>query len=128
MKKILLVLLIINCFAFGKAKIKYDYESTEINQTLVNSKINYILSNFKNINYNNESFYLKGTCYINSLGVLKYRLIKESDEGYNNKILIVNKLEELKKDEYEDIRKIINQYDIKNKYKDIIFTFEIEQK
>lgn len=127
MKKILL-LTMLNCFSFAEVEIKTEYTTAEENWIL-SDRIKYeIKSSLKDLNYDNESFYLKGTCYINSTGKLIYRLNKESNEGYNNKVLIVQKLNELKEKGFKEDREIINKMDKSYDYKDIIFTFEAEQK
>lgn len=128
MRKILLTLLILNCFSFAEVETKTEYTAEDENWILSNRIKYQIESSLKDLNYNNEKFYLKGTCYINSRGNLTYKLNKESNGGYNNKILIVQKLNELKEKGFKEDRETINKMDEKYNYKDIIFTFETEQK
>lgn len=127
MKRILLILLLLNCFSFAEIEIKTEYAEKEENWILSNRIKYQIESSLKDLNYNNESFYLKGTCYINSRGNLIYKLNKESKEGYNNKILIVEKLNEFKEKGFKEERKTINKMDKNYEYKDIIFIFEAIQ-
>ncbi len=128
MKRILLILLLLNCFSFAEIEIKTEYTNKNENWILSNRIKYQIESNLKDLNYNNESFYLKGTCYINSNGKLIYKLNKESNGGYNNKVLIVEELEKLKLKGFKEDRETINKMDENYNYKDIIFTFEVEQK
>lgn len=121
------ILLILNSYAFCDVQIKTDYDSYSMNPLLGSRVENEILGKIRYLKFDNQKFTLKTKCMVNSLGVFNYRFISESqsESGYENKVLIMNELEKLKKhsfiDEMKSIQKIKKDYE----YKDLSFEFEV---
>lgn len=120
------ILLMLNSYAFCDVQVKAEEESNNMNPFLTSSIEIEILSKIKQIKFNNEKFYLKTKCMINSLGVFSYRFISESqsESGYQNKVLIMNELEKLKKHSFIDDMKRIQSLGEEYKYRDYIFNFK----
>lgn len=125
--KTILTLLILNSYVLSDVIVKAEEnDNIRTPQTIINTK-GEILSKIRNIKFNNENFYLETKCMINSLGVFSYRFISESqsESGYDNKVLIMNELEKLKKHSFIDDMKRIQNLGENYKYRDFIFQFKV---
>ena len=76
-------------------------------------------------NYNDEKFYLKIKVFISSNGKMRYIFLNQSLEGYNNKIKVFNKLEELKKYDFNEDMKRIKKIKKELEYKEFNFIYEV---
>lgn len=123
------ILLILNSYAFCEVTVKAEKDNNSMTPYLISSMKSEILYKIEKIKFNNEKFYLKTKCMINSLGVFNYRFISESqsESGYENKVLIMNELEKLKKHSFIDEIERIQALGEKYKYRDISFEFEAKQ-
>lgn len=131
-KKIIFIFLILISFSNGlNAYSKYnnvDFEYFEKNnikyyhyQGILNSIVDMSLDN----NFENENFYLKIKVFVSSNGNMRYIFLNQSQEGYNNKILVMNKLEEIKKMGFKEKMKSIQKYNDDLKYKEFSFIYEV---
>lgn len=121
------ILLILNSYAFCDVIIKDEKEDNGTTPYAIINTKGAILSKIRQIKFNNEKFYLKTKCMINSLGVFNYRFISESqsESGYENKVLIKNELEKLKEHSFIDEIKKIQDLGENYKYRDFIYEFNI---
>jgi hypothetical protein len=123
--KIIFLSLLINSLGYCEVIVKSKYNDSS-NNPMIGLKDN-IADNLKDLNYSKDSFFLSGRCIINSRGNLSYKLISESKSGYDNKVLIVQELERIKKIGFKEEREQINKIFTDYEYKDIVFDFEISQ-
>ncbi len=101
---------------FEKNNIKY-YEYKGILETIIDMSLDN--------NFDNENFYLKIKVFVSSNGNMRYILLNQSQGGYNNKILVINKLEEIKKISFQKEMKSIQKYNDDLKYKEFSFIYEV---
>lgn len=121
----ILILFCNNAELKANTEIKIIKESLNINYDVSQRIIYNIKRELKKTNFNEEIFYLKIKCFINWDGTFKYKLLKESKEGYNNKILIVKRLEEMKRKDFKNDMEYISRKDENYKYKELIFEMEV---
>lgn len=121
------ILLMLNSFANGAIIVTMVNESPEIKKILADSIINDVKRDIKNLYYDKENFYLKVRCNIDYNGKFVYKGIAESEGGYNNKILVIKKLEDIKQKGFYDEMKMIQKIDKKNEDTPLYFYFDITQ-
>lgn len=96
---IIISVLFLNSFS-NASYIKYEIDSkyneyNNYNFQYYQGVNDIIKDNLKSINYDEEKFYLKININVSYNGALRYSIKEQSQEGYNNKVLVNNKLKEL---------------------------------
>jgi hypothetical protein len=128
-KKILITILMLFSLVNGdylrNINIKVIKNSSNMDYYSTDRIVNNIYNKMNKTKYNIQNFSLNVKCYVSSNGKFRYKLLKESKEGYNNKILIVKKLEELKEISFKDEMESITEFKKDYKYKELVFEMEV---
>lgn len=112
--------------SFKSIKNSLNIEKHQSNSII--NKINEIYNQEININkvFNNEEFSIKFKVIINSNGLLRYTVLEQSLNGYENKIKAIKIIEDIRKKSFKsDMDSLGKSENEKYKYKELIFEIEI---